>query len=155
MKRIKTPQSQGRDYEKMLKDYFGKYLYGLSVSQEGGRPSVQLVYFDFKHTDTVRRELVQMMPEVEFTKLKRMFTDTAEQWVIRQMMTDQPEHFPEPVIYVQHGDTLVKSSLRDIALAELNQIDLEEEDNIPYDEHSDLRLCRPDDADRLQEHSWD
>ena len=154
MKRIKTPQSQGRDYEKMLKDYFGKYLYGLDVRRDGGRPSVQLVYFDFKHTDTVRRELVQMMPEVEFTKLKRMFTDTAEQWVIRQMMMDCPDRFSEPVIYVQRGDALVKSSLRDIALTELNQIELEDGD-ITYDERSDLSLCHPEDADLLQDHSFD
>ncbi len=36
MKRMKTPQSLGRDYRQMLKDYFGKFLYGLDVEEKGG-----------------------------------------------------------------------------------------------------------------------
>ena len=78
MRRIKTPQSLGRDYKQMLKDYFGKYLYGLDVENKGGHVQAKVVYFDFKHIDTVRRDLAQMMPEVEFTKLKRDFT--TDEW---------------------------------------------------------------------------
>lgn len=153
-KRIKTPQSLGRDYKQMLKDYFGKFLYGLEVTEEGGRPKVQLIYFDFKHIDTVRRELAQMMPEVEFTKLKRDFTDTALLWVLRQMLADTHTN-REKKFYVERGDALVKSSLYDLALTELNQLELEDDDNLPYDEHCDLRLCRNIDDRKLVEHSWD
>ena len=56
MRRVKTPQSLGRDYTKMLKDYFGRYLYGLEVENKGGHVQAQVIYFDFKHIDTVRRE---------------------------------------------------------------------------------------------------
>ena len=154
-RRIKTPQSLGRDYKQMLKDYFGKFLYGLELTNEGGRPQVQLVYFDFKHIDTVRRELVQMMPEVEFTKLKRKFTNTALAWSLRQMLVNQIFNNKGPVIYVQSGDNLVKSSLYDIALTELNQLELEEDDDIPYDENSDLRLCSNLDEHKLIQNSWD
>ena len=149
MKRIKTPQSQGRDYEKMLKDYFGKFLYGLDVTQDGGQVQAQIIYFDFKHIDTVRRELAQMMPEVEFTKLRRDFTTAAETWALRNMI--MPEYKHEPVIYVQKGDALVKSSVRDIARSELIQLELEDDD-IDYTGDFDITCCRPE---LLREHAWD
>ena len=149
MKRIKTPQSQGRDYEKMLKDYFGKFLYGLDVRQDGGQVQAQIIYFDFKHIDTVRRELAQMMPEVEFTKLRRDFTTAAETWALRNMI--MPEYKHEPVIYVQKGDALVKSSVRDIARSELIQLELEDDD-IDYTGDFDITCCRPE---LLREHAWD
>lgn len=149
MKRIKTPQSQGRDYEKMLKDYFGKFLYGLDVRQDGGQVQAQIIYFDFKHIDTVRRELAQMMPEVEFTKLRRDFTTAAETWALRNMI--MPEYKHEPVIYVQKGDALVKSTVRDIARADLVQLELEEGD-IDYTGDFDITCCRPE---LLREHAWD
>ena len=113
MKRIKTPQSLGRDYKKMLKEYFGRFLYGLEVTSDGGQVQAQIIYYDFKHIDTVRRELAQMMPEVMFTKLKRDYTLAAETWALKNMM--MPDYKHSPVIYVQHGDTLVKSTLLDIA----------------------------------------
>ena len=149
MRRIKTPQSQGRDYEKMLKDYFGKFLYGLDVRQDGGQVQAQIIYFDFKHIDTVRRELAQMMPEVEFTKLKRDFTTAAETWALRNMI--MPEYKHAPVIYVQKGDALVKSSVRDIARADLVQLELEDGD-IDYTGDFDITCCRPE---LLREHAWD
>ena len=155
MKKIKTPQSLGRDYKQMLKDYFGKFLYGLEVTETGGRPQVQLVYFDFKHIDTVRRELAQMMPEVEFTKLKRDFTNTAMVWVLSRMLIEDHMTKREKIFYVERGDALVKSNLYDLAMTELNQLELEDDDDIPYDEQSDLRLCRNLDDSKLIEHSWD
>ena len=151
MKRIKTPQSLGRDYKKMLKDYFGKFLYGLDVEETGGLVQAQVIYFDFKHIDTVRRELVQMMPEVEFTKLKRDFTDTAQKWILAQML--EPDYKHSPVIYVQRGDAIVKTTIEDLARSELCQIELDDDD-VTYGEHSDLRLCCCDDQ-QLKEHSWD
>ena len=149
MKKIETPQSQGRDYEKMLKDYFGKYLYGLDVRQDGGQVQAQIIYFDFKHIDTVRRELVQMMPEVEFTKLRRDFTTAAETWALRNMIMPNYKH--EPVIYVQKGDALVKSTVRDIARSELVQLELEADD-VDYTDDIDITCCRPE---LLSEHAWD
>ena len=151
MKRIKTTQSLGRDYKKMLKDYFGKFLYGLEVKNVGGQVQVQLIYFDFKHIDTVRRELAQMMPEVEFTKLKRDFTEQAQQWLYCQLIS--PDYHDAPVVYVQRGDNLVKTTFVDIATSELSQLELDEDD-ITYGPNSDLRICRCDDQ-TLQEHSWD
>lgn len=139
MKRIKTTQSHGRDYEKMLKDYFGKFLFGLDVEHDGGQVQVQLVYFDFKHIETVRRELAQMMPEVIFTKLKRDYTTAAETWALGQMLS--PDYRHAPVIYVKHGDTLVKSTLSDIAHSELNQLELDEDDSIDYAHDNDITLC--------------
>ena len=149
MKRFKTPQSQGRDYEKMLKDYFGKFLYGLDVRQDGGQVQAQIIYFDFKHIDTVRRELAQMMPEVEFTKLRREFTTAAETWALRNMI--MPDYKHEPVIYVQKGEALVKSTVRDIARADLVQLELEDGD-IDYTGDFDITCCRPE---LLREHAWD
>ena len=149
MRRIKTPQSQGRDYEKMLKDYFGKFLYGLDVTQDGGQVQAQIIYFDFKHIDTVRRELAQMMPEVEFTKLRRDFTTAAETWALRNMI--MPDYKHEPVIYVQKGEALVKSTVRDIARADLVQLELEDGD-IDYTGDFDITCCRPE---LLREHAWD
>lgn len=156
MKRIKTPQSQGRDYRQMLKDYFGKYLYGLEIKEDGGHTCVYLVYFDFKHISTVRRELAQMMPEVEFVKLKRDFTNSAQKWALGQMLYAWMNNgHTEPVIYMQQGDNLVKSSLRDIAIADLVQLELDDDDKIFYDEDSDLRHCHPEDDKRLYSHAID
>lgn len=139
MKRIKTTQSQNRDYEKLLKKYFGRFLYGLSVEREGGQVRAQIVYFDYKHIDTVRRELAQMMPEVEFVKLKRQYTIAAETWALHQMLS--PDWHCEPVIYVQQGDILVKSTLRDIAISELRQLELDEDDEIDYANDGSLACC--------------
>lgn len=150
MKRIQTPQSQGRDYEKMLKDYFGKYLYGLEVRHDGGQVQAQVVYFDFKHIETVRRELAQIMPEVMFTKLRRDYTTAAETWALGQMLT--PDYRNPLVIFVQKGDTLVKSTLNDIAHWELNQLELEDGD-IDYTYDRDIVSCC--DEERLKENSWD
>ena len=148
--RIKTPRSQGRDYKKMLQDYFGRFLYGLDVTREGGQVQAQIVYFDFKHIETVRRELAQMMPEVVFTKLKRDFTEVAQQWTLGRML--EPDYKYQPVIYVQQGDTLVKTTVRDIACAELNQLELDDDDDIDYEHSHDLSCCQ---EEHLREHSWD
>lgn len=154
-KRIKTPQSLGRDYKKMLKDYFGKYLYGLYVEENGGYVTVQLVYYDFKHISTVRRELAQMMPEVEFTKIKREFTEDAELWALRQLFDgEQGCSKNTPVIYVQRGDSLVKSSLANIAIAELGQLELDD-DEITYADNSILHACKTLDDQTLMENSWE
>ncbi|MBR6140914.1 MAG: hypothetical protein IKQ37_04020 [Bacteroidaceae bacterium] len=150
MKRIKTPQSQGRDYEKMLKEYFSFHLHGMEVKEEGGRVQVQIVYNDYKHIDTVRRELAQMMPEVEFTKLRREFTESAVMWTLNRMYWDLRGEFT-PVIYVQHGDTLTKTTLSDIAYADLNQLELDDDDSIPYT--ADER--KMSDADDLRRNAWE
>ena len=139
MKRIKTTQSQNRDYEKLLKEYFGRFLYGLSVEQEGGQVRAQVVYFDYKHIDTVRRELAQMMPEVEFVKLRRDYSTAAQTWTLRQMLLPDCSH--QPILYVQQGDTLVKSTLRDIAISELRQLELDEDDDIDYTDDDCIRCC--------------
>lgn len=148
--RIQTPQSQGRDYKQMLQDYFGRFLYGLEVTHEGGQVQAQVVYFDFKHIETVRRELAQMMPEVVFTKLKRDFTEVAQQWALARML--EPGYKYQPVLYVQQGDTLVKTTVRDIARAELNQLEIDDDDNIDYDRSDDLSCCQ---EEHLREHAWD
>lgn len=150
---MKTPQSLGRDYNQMLKDYFGKFLYGLEVEEKAGQVQAQVIYFDFKHIDTVRRELAQMMPEVQFTKLKRDFTDTAQKWMLGQMIN--PDYKHSPVIYVERGDTLVKTTVEDLSRSELCQIELDDDD-ITYaaDDH-DLSCCPKNDDERLKENSWE
>lgn len=152
MKRMKTPQSLGRDYRQMLKDYFGKFLYGLDVEEKGGIVQAQVIYFDFKHIDTVRRELAQMMPEVEFTKLKRDFTLTAQIWIFGKML--EPDYKHAPVIYVQRGDTLVKTTIEDLSRSELCQVELDDDDIQYADNDLDLCCCVGDDQ-QLSEHSWD
>ena len=153
MRRVNTPQSKGRDYRKMLKEYFGKFLYGMEVEEKGGVVQAQVIYFDFKHIDTVRRELAQMMPEVEFTKLKRDFTQTAQEWIYGRMLS--PDYKNPPVIYVQRGDTLVKTTIIDLSRSELCQIELDDDD-IHYspDDH-DLSCCPKNDDERLKINSWD
>ena len=134
-KRMRKPSATGGNYKKRIKDYFGFHLKGLDINENGGELQVQLVYLDFKHIDTVRRELAQMMPEVEFTKIKREFTMSAAIWALTQMLYDDDNH-PEPTIYVKrnNGD-LTSSSLWDIACSELRQLELDDdEDNIPYSE---------------------
>jgi hypothetical protein len=149
---MKTPQSLGRDYRQMLKDYFGKFLYGLDVEEKGGLVQAQVVYFDFKHIDTVRRELAQMMPEVEFTKLKRDYTQTAQEWILAQML--EPDYKHSPVIYVQRGDTIVKTTLEDLSCSELCQIELDDDDIDYPDNDFDLSCCLGNDQ-QLREHLWD
>lgn len=126
-KRIKTKSPQQRDYKKMLKDYFGFHLYGLNVKEECGQIQAEVIYEDFKHIDTVRKELAQMMPEVEFVTLRREYTMSAQGWALLRMTTDYDNTFA-PVVYVQRGDTLVKTTIRDIACNELRQLELEEDD---------------------------
>lgn len=135
-KRIKSKTPQQRDYRQMLKDYFGFHLTGLDINEVGGQIQAQVIYNDFKHIDTVRRDLAMMMPEVEFTKLKREYTVSAQTWALGRLITDDYEKFA-PVIYVQRGDTLVKSTLRDIAMGEMSQleIDADDEKEIGYDEY--------------------
>lgn len=153
--RIKTPQSLGRDYKQMLKDYFGRYLYGLHVEEDGGCVKVQVVYYDFKHVSTVRRELAQMMPEVEFTKISRDYTEDADLWALRQLYDGEREDRKNiPVIYVQRGDSLVKTTLLSLAHNELNQLDLDDDD-IDYAENSALHYCKEFDDKRLNENAWD
>lgn len=129
MKRFKTKTAQGRDYAKMLKEYFGFHLYGMDLRNEGGQIQALIVYEDFKHIDTVRKELAQMMPEVEFVKIAREFTNTAMLWALGNIISYDA---PAPVLYVQRGDTLVKTTVRDIATAELRQLEIEDSDNLPY-----------------------
>ena len=152
MKRINSPQSSGRDYRQMLKQYFGRYLYGLDVEEKGGLVQAQVIYFDFKHIDTVRRELAQMMPEVEFTKLKRDFTLAAQTWMMAQML--DPDYRHTPVVYVQRGDTLVKTTIKDLSRTELCQIELDDDDVSYADNDTDLRCCSSDD-EQLKEHCWE
>jgi hypothetical protein len=138
MRRVKTPQSLGRDYKKMLKDYFGKFLYGMEVNNKGGHVQAQVVYLDFKHIDTVRRELAQIMPEVEFVKLKRDYTETALMWILGEMMS--PDYDERVEIYVKRGDDIIRTRLTDLAQSELCQLELEDGD-IEYGDDSDLRFC--------------
>lgn len=152
-RRVKTPQSLGRDYKQMLKDYFGQHLYGLEVTTEGGQVQAQVIYYDFKHINTVRRELTQMMPEVEFTKLRRDYSVSAQAWVLRRFLTDDCRD-QAPVIFVQRDDdTLVKTSLINIATAELRQLELDESDEreICYE---DAERCDYDN-EQLRNNSWD
>ena len=151
-KRIKSRLPKQRDYKQMLKDYFGFHLYGLEITETGGQVQAQVIYCDFKHIDTVRKELAQMMPEVEFTKLRRDFTMHAQGWALLRLTTDDYKHYA-PVIYVQHGDTLVKTTLQDIACSELRQLELDEEDE---------KEIRYNDFDRkerseieLKQNSWE
>ena len=145
-KRIKALTSQQRDYAKMLKEYFSFHLRGMEVKEEGGQVQAQVIYSDYKHIDTVRRELAQMMPEVEFTKLRRDFSDSAKMWALRNILW---EDCPVPVIYVQRGEALVQTTLRDIAISELRQLELEDGD-IQYQDYETKHL----DNERLEENSW-
>ena len=143
-KRIRKAAISGKNYEKRLKDYFGYHLEGLDVSEDGGEIQVQLVYCDFKHIDTVRRELAQMMPEVEFVKIKRNFTPSAELWIFGRMM-DDPHRYPAPKLYVMkdNGD-LMLTDLSEIARTQLRQLELDDDDEIPY---TDVELREKADED--------
>lgn len=152
MRRVKTPQSLGRDYKQMLKDYFGKFLYGLEVENKGGHVQAQVVYFDFKHIDTVRKELAQMMPEVEFTHLKRDYTETAMAWMLGQMLS--PDYSNAPVIYVKRGEDIINTNIVDLAQSELCQLELEDDD-IAYPEDSDLSICRDHSDEELRSRVWE
>lgn len=143
-KRMRKPSADGANYYGRLREYFGHHLEGLDVNQDGGETQIQVVYCDFKHIDTVRRELAQMMPEVEFVKIKRNFTYAAELWIFGRMM-DEPSRYPAPKIYVQrdNGD-LLQTDLTELARAQLRQLELDDDDKIPYDEN-DLKDV-PDDC---------
>lgn len=149
-RRIKSSPSGKRDYEKIFREYFGFHLSGLEVMEVGGQMQAQVIYNDFRHIDTVRRELAQMMPEVEFTKLRRDYSDSAALWSLGQMMC---EDHPCPVIYVQRGDSLVRTSLRDIAVSDLRQLELDEEDENEI-RYTDFERSMPDDS-RLRDNALD
>ncbi len=152
MKRIISKPCKHRDYARLLKDYFGFHLLGLEIKVEGGQVQAQVVYTDFKHIDTVRRELAQMMPEVEFIKLRRDYTDSAILWVLEKLMWE--EGFPNSThraLYVQRDeDTLSRTSIRDIAYGELCQLELEDSDDIKY-RKEEKKLY---DDKKLQENVW-
>ncbi len=152
-KRIKSKTTKQRDYAKLLKDYFGFHLTGLEVKEEGGQTQAQVVYNDFKHIDTVRRELAQMMPEVEFTKLRRDYTDSAVLWMLERMMWEEFDPGKNhPTLFIQRDDrAIVPTTIRDIAYGELRQLELEDSDNIRYSE-DEMKLA---DDDRLRENSWE
>ena len=153
-KRIKTNVTEGRDYAQMLKDYFGFHLCGMEVKEEGCQMQAQVIYEDFKHIDTVRRELAQMMPEVEFTKLRRDYTESACLWALSRIMWDEPtpnEH--TPVIFVKRGENIMRTTLRDIAISELRQLELDEDDEREI-RYTDFEKSIPDE-ERLRQNSWD
>ena len=154
MKRIKTKPDTGRDYGQMLKDYFSFHLCGMEVKEEGGQMQAQVVYEDFKHIDTVRRELAQMMPEVEFTKLRREYTDSAIKWALNKIMWEEPApKETTPVIYVKRGENLMRTTLRDIAYTELRQLEFDEDDEREF-HYTDFELSMPDD-EHLLHNSWE
>ena len=132
---IRKQQSVGKDYAETLREYFGFHLTGLDVNEDGGETQVQLVYCDYKHIDTVRRELAQMLPEVEFVKIRRDFTESAMLYALKKMMGRFDPHFEEPTLYVKHQDgTLVPTDLMGLARTALRRVELDEDDDIQYSE---------------------
>jgi len=153
MRRIKTNVTAGRDYARMLKDYFGFHLCGMEVTEEGGQKQAQVIYEDFKHIDTVRRELAQMMPEVEFTKLRRDYTHSACLWALGRIMWEEVSKESMPVLYVQRGENIMRTTLRDIAVGELRQLELDKEDENEI-RYTDFEMMVRDD-ENLKHNSWD
>ena len=125
-----------KSYEERLKEYFGFHLNGMRVTEDGGEIQVEVVYCDFKHIDTVRRELTQMMPEVEFVKLRRDFTISACAYALSNMEQDDDKNFRAPEIYVkQHDGSIVPTTLSDIARTALRHVELEDDDQICYSDY--------------------
>ena len=154
MKRVQTKPDDGRDYGQMLKDYFGYHLQGMEVREEGGQMQAQIIYTDFRHIDTVRRELAQMMPEVEFTKLRREYTDSAIKWALNKVMWEEPHpKDTTPIIYVRRGENIVRTTLRDIAYAELRQLEFDADDEREF-HYTESELQIPDN-EHLRQNSWD
>ena len=76
----------------------------------------------------------------------------AQALALLPLTTDYCNHYA-PLIYVQHGDTLVKTTLQDIASSELRQLELDDEDEkeIRYDDYD-----RKERSDvELKQNSWD
>ena len=141
-----TTAANGGNYWERLKAYFGHHIEGLDVTTYAGEVQAQVVYCDFKHIDTVRRELHQMMPEVNFTKLKRNFTSPAIMWALSEMIEDEINH-PCPKLYCENDEGhLVPIDLMDLAMQELRTLELDQEDNIHY---TDLELKMFDDGDLI------
>lgn len=130
MSRLIRKPSEGKcNYQERIKEYFGFHLEGLSVYTKEGEVEIQIVYRDFKHIDTVRREMAEMMPEVEFTKIKRNFSPDAMAYALYCMEENNDANIKEPVIFVQmeNGD-LKRSSLREIACTALRPLELDDEE---------------------------
>ena len=133
---IRKPARQAVSYEERLKEYFGFHLNGLRVTEDGGEIQIELVYCDFKHIDTVRRELAQMMPEVEFVKLRRDFTISACAYALSCMEQGDDRNIVQPEIYVKQANgSIVPTSLSEIARSALRQVELEDSDEIHYDDY--------------------
>lgn len=131
--RIKKTTADGSHAER-LKKYFGFHLLGLDIREDAGNIQAQIVYEDFKHIDTVRSELAQMMPEVEFVKIKRVFSLEAIAWSLYMMMSDRTHH-PEPELYQKlPNGNLAPTDIMKIGEAELRQLELDDTDDIPYSE---------------------
>ena len=95
-----------------------------------------------------------MMPEVEFTKLRRDYTESACLWALSRIMWNEPtpnEH--TPVIFVQRGENIMRTTLRDIAMNELRQLELDEDDEREI-RYTDFEKSIPDD-EHLRQNSWD
>lgn len=132
-KRIKKTTANGSHAER-VKKYFGFHLLGLDIREDAGDIQAQIVYEDFKHIDTVRSELAQMMPEVEFVKIKRTFSLEAIGWSLYKMMTDRVDH-QEPELYQKlPNGNLAPTNLMQIGEADLRQLELDDTDDIFYSE---------------------
>ena len=58
-----------------------------------------------------------------------------------------------PIIFVKRGDNIMRTTLRDIAISELRQLELDEDDERDI-RYTDFEKSIPDD-EHLRQNSWD
>ena len=120
-------QLTSREVEIILREYFGKHLIRLNVVEEVLCIHAYVIYNDFKTEFTVRRELMDKLPNV-FIELERGYTDEV---VLDAIYSIDLE---DGYIYVKGiGDVLKKTTVYEYINEYLNGKDLETKKDRSHD----------------------
>lgn len=87
-----------------IKDYFGEREYEANVTMIGRMADVSISYEDFKPTRKVRRELEDMMDNVEITSLERRYSERTYLKTLDELMSEGRE------IYIKEDDGSLKKT---------------------------------------------
>ena len=73
------------EVEQVVREYFGNALYSLDVSMLAGIAVVSVEYVDFKPKNTVIKELIDLVPNIDIGRVERNYSDEAMMKEVRRM----------------------------------------------------------------------
>ena len=94
----------GREVEERINEYFGGAKHSVTVNMVGRTAVVSIKYEDFRTMKRVRRDLEDMIPNLEIINIEREFTDEAYLRVVHELLDKETE------IYVKEGDGTLKAT---------------------------------------------